>query len=172
MLNSEDRLEVQKILSKFGREVVLNARTNFLAKNASGKGARSIEEKLEVFPNSFCLSFIMERYMEYQDKGVSGIKQKYNTPFKYTTKRPPAKAFDKWSIRRGLAGRNEKGQFLSRKSLTFALANHVFMYGIKPSLFFTKAFEKEFKTLPPLLVDAYGLDVERFMEVTLNANRK
>lgn len=171
MLNVKDRLEVQKVLSQFGREVVFNARSNFLGKNASGKGARSLESDLEVFPNSFSLSFSMEDYMEYQDKGVSGKKKKYNTPFAYTNKRPPASAFDKWAIRRGLAGRNEKGQFLSRKSLTFALANHVYMNGIKPSLFFTKAFEKEFKNLPEELVNAYGLDVERFMELTLNTNR-
>ena len=167
-----DRIEVQKALSKFGRNVVVEARSNFLGKNASGKGSRSVDNKLEIFPNSFSLSFSMEDYMEYQDKGVSGKKTKYNTPFKYTTKRPPAKAFDRWAIRRGLAGRNEKGQFTSRKSLTFALANHVFMYGIKPSLFFTKAFEKEFKSLPEELMNAYALDIERFMQSTLKAGRE
>lgn len=172
MLSGQDRLEVQQALSRFGREVVLNARSNFLGKNASGKGARSIDYDLDVFKNSFSLSFSMEDYMEYQDKGVSGTKTKYNTPFKYTNKRPPASAFDKWAIRRGLAGRNEKGQFTSRKSLTFALANHVYRHGIRPSLFFTKAFEKEFKSLPDEITTAYALDIERFMELTLKDNRK
>ena len=106
--------------------------------------------------------------MHYQDKGVSGTKTKYNTKYGYTNKKPPASAFDKWSIRRGLAGRDSAGRFTGRKSLQFALANHIFRHGIRPSLFFTKAFDKEFRELPEEVVEAYGLDVERFMEITLN----
>ena len=121
---------------------------------------------------SIHVSYAHKKKLGKEYKGVSGKKTKYNTPFKYTTKRPPAKAFDRWAIRRGLAGRNEKGQFTSRKSLTFALANHVFMYGIKPSLFFTKAFEKEFKSLPEELVNNYALDIERFMQSTLKSGRE
>ena len=170
MLEGQNKIEVKRILSRFGREVVLNARTNFLGKNASGKGSRSLNFDLDVFKNSFSLSFEMEDYMNYQDKGVSGTETKYNTPFAYTNKRPPASAFDKWAIRRGLAGRDEAGRFLSRKSLTFALASHVFKHGIKPSLFFTKAFEKEFRNLPDEIIEAYGLDVERLMEITLKAD--
>ena len=77
----------------------------------------------------------MEQYGEYQDKGVSGTKRKYNTPFKYTNKMPPPKAFDKWGIRRGIAPRTKTGQFEKRKSLNFVLARSIFYKGIKPSLF-------------------------------------
>ncbi len=163
-----DRTEAQRALSKFAREVVLNSRSNFLGKNVSGKGSRSIDSDLQIFDNSFSLSFLMEEYMEYQDKGVSGTERKFNTPFSYKNKKPPIKAFDKWVIRRGLAGRDSSGRFVSRRSLKFAIANYIFRKGIKPSLFFTKAFEKEFANLPQELVEAYGLDVERLMEVTLN----
>lgn len=166
----DNKIEVKRILSKFGSEVVFNARTNFLGKNASGKGSRSIDYDLEVFKNSFSLSFEMEDYMNYQDKGVSGTKTKYNTPFSYTNKRPPASAFDKWTIRRGLAGRDGAGRFLSRKSLTFALANHVFKHGIRPSKFFTKAFEQEFRNLPQEIIEAYGLDVEKLMKTALKTD--
>lgn len=174
-----DRIEVKKALSNFGRKVVVASRTNFLGKNVSGKGSRSIDYDLEVFPQSFHQSFEMEDYMLYQDKGVSGTKKKYNTPYSYRSKggkrglkgMPPPSAFDKWSIRRGLAGRDGKGRFLSRKSLTMALAISKFYYGTKPTLFFTKAFKKEFKSLPDELIEAYALDVERFMESTLNGNR-
>lgn len=162
------RENVYKHLSKFGSEVVYNARTNFIKKNASGKGSRSVRHDLDVFKNSFSLTFEMEDYMHYQDKGVSGTIQKYNTPFAYNNKKPPASAFDKWTIRRGLAARDASGRFLSRKSLNFALSNYIFKYGIKPSLFFTKAFDKEFKSLPDELIEAYGLDVERLMQITLN----
>lgn len=166
MLNREN---VHKALLEFEQNVIADARLNFIGKSASGKGLRSIKGDLKTYPRSFDLDFEMEDYMEYQDKGVSGVKKKYKTPYSYKTKKPPASAFDKWSIRRGLAPRNEQGQFTSRKSLNFAIANSIFNYGIKPSLFFTKAFEKHFKELPDELIEAFGLDIEELMEITLNA---
>ena len=43
--------------------------------------------------------------------------------------------------------------------------------GLKPSLFFTKQFEKAFKTLPDEILKAYGLDVEEFLKFTIKQNR-
>ena len=166
------RQEVNKVLSLFGAKVVTESRRNFRKKNASGRGIRSLDFDIEAFEKSFSMTFEMEDYMEFQDKGVSGTEKKYNTPFRYTTKKPPTKVFDRWIIRRGLAARDAQGRFLSRESLKFALSNHIFKFGIKPSLFFTKPFEKHFRNLPDELIEAYGLDVERFMEQTLKDNRK
>ena len=81
-------------------------------------------------------------YGEYQDKGVSGVKVKYDTPFKYTNKMPPPSAFDKWGVIKGLAPRTKTGQFEKRKSLDFALAKSIFNKGIRPSLFFTKRLNR------------------------------
>ena len=79
----------------------------------------------------------MEDYGEYQDKGVSGIKRKFNTPFKYTNKMPPAKAFDKWGIKKGIAPRAKGGQFEKRKGLDFALARLSNILGkFKPYVFY------------------------------------
>jgi hypothetical protein len=162
-----DRSEVQRALSKFARGVVVQSRTNFLGKNASGKGSSSLDYDLDVFKNSFSLTFEMEKYMLFQDKGVSGTQRKFNTPYKYTNKRPPISAFDSWVIRRGLAGRDDKGRFLSRQSLKFAISNYIFKQGIRPSLFFTKAFDGAYTELPKELTEAYGLDAEKLMEITL-----
>lgn len=164
-----DRENVHKVLDEFKNNVIADAKKNFIGKSASGKGVRSIDGELNTYPRSFDLDFYMEDYMEYQDKGVSGVKKKFDTPYSYKDKRPPASAFDKWTIRRGLAPRDDKGRFMSRRSLNFAIANSVFNYGIKPSLFFTKAFEKHFKTLPDEIIEAFGLDVEELMRITLNA---
>ena len=115
----------------------------------------------------------MEEYGNYQDKGVSGVEKKYNTPYSYKRKgsdlkgMPPPSKLDKWTIRRGIAPRDKEGKFLSRKSLTFLIARSIFKNGIKPTLFFTKPFEKEFKKLPDTVLTAYGLDVEEFLEYTL-----
>jgi hypothetical protein len=114
----------------------------------------------------------MEEYGFYQDKGVSGKKRKFNTPFSYKSKMPPPSAFDKWTIRRGIAPRNVKGQFQSRKGLNFAIARSIFEKGIKPSLFFTKPFEAGFKKLPDNLVESYGLDVVDLFDSIMKQNFK
>ncbi len=56
--------------------------------------------------------------------------------------------------------------------IKFALAAHIQKYGIKPSLFFTKPFEKAFKKLPDVLIDKYGLDAETLLNSILNQNLK
>jgi hypothetical protein len=85
---------------------------------------------------------------------------------------PPPKAFDKWTVRKGLAPRGKGGQFKSRKGLNFAIARSIFEKGIKPSLFFTKPFEAAFKKLPDDLVDSYGLDVVDLFDSIMKQNFK
>ena len=48
------------------------------------------------------------------------------------------------------------------------IARSIYNNGIKPSLFFTKPFEKAFKGLSKDLVEAYKLDVEQLMKNTIN----
>jgi hypothetical protein len=123
-------------------------------------------------PNSLRLYFDMADYGFYQDKGVSGTKVKYSTPFKYTNKMPPPKAFDKWIIKKGIAPRNKEGKFQTRKGLQFAIARSIFEKGIKPSLFFTKPFEKAFKKLPDEMIEAYGLEAQETFDTIMKENFK
>lgn len=164
MLNEE----TQKALSKFAKNVVQESKNNLRdqKKNASYKLWKSITYDLKVHQRSFSLDFLMEDYGQYQDKGVSGKKRKFDTPFSYKTKMPPPSAFDKWIVAKGIAPR-QNGKFASRKTLQKAISRRIFNYGIKPSLFFTKPFEKYFKNIPDEVVEAYGLDVETFLKFTL-----
>jgi NAD-specific glutamate dehydrogenase len=73
-----------------------------------------------------------------------------------------------WTVRKGIAPRNKKGQFTTRKGLMFAIANSVYHTGLETTNFFTKPFENEFNKLPNELVEAYGLEVEKFLKFTLN----
>jgi hypothetical protein len=168
-----NQTELQNELNKFRDYVVSQAKSNLTrqGKNSSKSLYNSIKGNVKANPNSFEMDFSMEEYGFYQDKGVSGVKKKYNTDFKYTSKMPPAKAFDKWVVRKGLAPR-EKGKFKSRKSLSFAIARSVYINGIKPSLFFTKPFEKAFKRLPNDLVEAFGLDAIKLFNETTFPNQK
>jgi len=170
-------------LNRFAKYVISQSRANLTRgkKNSSNKLYNSLDSNVKVSKNSFEITFLMEEYGVFQDKGVKGTKSNYlenkNSPFSYKSKggknglkgMPPPKAFDKWIVRKGLKGiRNKKGQFISRKSLQFMIAISVFEKGIKASMFFTKPFEKAFKNLPKELVDAYRLDVEQLIKTTVN----
>jgi hypothetical protein len=120
--------ETRDALNKFAKYVIQESKNNLSKsnKNVSKELYNSLGYDLNVSKNSFSLSILMEDYGVFQDKGVSGTEKKYNTPFKYTNKRPPASAFSNWVVRKGLKGtRDAKGRFVSRKGLMFAVANSI-----------------------------------------------
>lgn len=164
-----DKEQTYQALQNFQKAVVKQSRSNLtrLKKNSSRALYESIKGTVKVNQNSFELDFEMLPYGQFQDKGVSGVKKKYDTPFSYKDKMPPVRVFDKWMIKKGIAPRNSKGQFQTRKSLSYAIARSIYMNGIKPSLFFTKPFEKEYKKLGDDLIEAYGLDLEGLLEFSL-----
>jgi len=158
----------KKALEKFRDKVVEESKKNL---RKEGKGGGALENDLKggevkVTDRSLQFEIEMPYYGVFQDKGVSGVKKKYNTPYSYKTKMPPPSKLDKWTVRKGIAPRDEKGRFLSRKSLQFLIARSIFYNGIKPSLFFTKPFEKYAKGLPKELEQAFALDTEAFLEFT------
>jgi hypothetical protein len=164
---------VQQELNRFAKYVIQQSRTNLTKgkKNSSKALYNSLDYDINVSPNSFSLSFLMEDYGVFQDKGVSGIKKKYNTPYSYTNKMPPPSKMDKWIVRKGLKGvRGKDGKFISRKSLQFMIARSIYNNGIKPSLFFTKPFKKAFTNLDKNIIKAYQLDVEELLKFTTNGN--
>ena len=161
---------VKDELNRFAKYVISQSRANLTRqkKNSSKELYNSLDSEVKVSANSFSLSFLMAEYGVYQDKGVSGVKKKYNTKYAYTTKMPPPSKMDKWIVKKGIAPRGKDGKFISRKSLQFMIARSIFNNGIKPSLFFTKPFEKAFKGLNKDLVEAYKLDVEALMKNSIN----
>lgn len=164
--------ETKKALEELRKYVIQQSRSNLtrLGKNSSKKLYKSIEGDVEAYPNSIMLSFTMENYGWFQDQGVNGKKKKYGAPFSYRDKMPPAKVFDKWIVRRGIAPRDKNGKFISRKSLKFLIARSIFQNGIKPSLFFTKPFQSALKRLPEDFMKAYGLDMQKTLDNIMNSN--
>ena len=160
----------EKALNAFLKYTVSQAKANLTRrkKNSSKALYDSLTYDYTVSKNSFQASISAVDYATFQDLGVSGVKKKYNTPYSYKSKMPPAKAFDKWIVRKGIAPRNAQGQFQSRTGLAFAIARSVFINGIKPSRFLSDPFEKGFKNLPDEIIEAYGLDVETFLKQIIN----
>ena len=155
-------------LNKFAKYVVQQSRSNLTKgrKNASKSLYKSIQAKTSTGANSFSLAFIMDEYGMYQDKGVSGTQKKYNTPFKYTNKMPPIKPLADWAKFKNIRLRNAKGQFAkgNYKTIGFLISRSIYRKGIKPSLFFTKPFEKAFLNLPNQVVEAFALDIKDLLD--------
>ena len=170
--------ETRNALNTFAKYVIQQSRTNLTKgkKNASKELYNSLGSDIKVSKNSFQLEFLMEQYGIFQDKGVRGAggvrkttskfnrrnnkgkiwKQKGgNSPFSFKEGRKPSvKHFKEWSKRKGLSA--------------YAVRDAVFRQGIKPSMFFTKPFEKAFKNLPKELVESFALDVEQLIKTTVN----
>lgn len=171
---------VKDILNEFGKRVVIQSKAELKkkGKNASKSLSNSLDYDLKVSKNSFQLSFNMEDYGKFIDRGVKGVggtkadgtkwkkKRVTNNDYKYKNKRPPAKAFSAWTVKRGIAPRNDKGQFTTRKGLQFAIANSVYHTGLETTNFFTKPFEKAFALLPDDILEAYGLEVDKLLKLT------
>ena len=157
-------------LNKFAKYVIQQSRSNLSKgkKNVSKELYNSLGYEISQSGSSMSLGFDMVDYGKFQDRGVSGTEKKYNTPYKYTNKMPPAKAFDKWTVRKGIAPRGKGGKFEKRKGLNFAIAKSIYKKGIRPSMFFTKPFAAAFKRLPEELVEAYSIGIEKQIQVNIS----
>jgi len=166
-----DLKETKEALNKFAKYVIQQSRSNLTRnnKNYTKSLYDSLKSDINVSANSFSLSFIMDEYGVFQDKGVSGTEQKYNTPFSYKQKMPPIKPIVDWAKFRNIRLRNAKGQFAkgNYNTIGYLIARSIYKKGIKPSLFFTKPFEKAFNNLPDELVKAYALDLDGFIDYTI-----
>jgi hypothetical protein len=161
-------------LHDFAKYVVKQARTNLTKgkHNATKDLYKSIKYDIKSTNTTYTLEFYSEEYGVYLDKGVSGKKKKYpNTPFKYTNKMPPPKAFEKWIKAKHLVLRDDKGRFKKGgiKTLSYLIARGVFNNGIKPTLFFTKPFNKAFDRLPDKLANDIAVDAMNDINNTLNS---
>jgi len=174
-----DNKNTKEYLNAFAKYIIQQSRSNLTkgGKNSTKDLYNSLDKEIEVGANSFRLAFLMEDYGKFIDKGVqgsnpsgikNGVQKAPNSEYKFKSKSIPTKVLDKWVIKKGIAPRNKSGKFLSRQGIKFAIAKSIALQGIKPSLFFTKPFEKAFERLPDELVEAYGLDVEQFLQYTIN----
>jgi len=174
--------ELQLELNKFRDYVISQAKANLTrsGKNSSKSLYNSIKGNVKANPNSFEMSFSMEDYGFYQDKGVKGKTSSTkapNSPFRFGSGKGQSggltKGINKWVKQKRFQFRNkENGKFLSYDSTAFLITRSIYNKGIKPSLFFTKPFEKAFKRLPNDLVEAFGLDAIKLFNSTTFPNQK
>ena len=166
-----DLKNLETELNNFGKYVVQQSRSNLTKKkhNATKELYNSIGYFVDKTAQGYKISFEMEDYGMFQDRGVKGVKSNYvvnkNSPFSYKQNSNligleyHTGVFAKFAKRMGMQPRNKKGQFGSYKSMGYILARSIKNKGIKASMFFTKPFEQAFKRLPEDLAETLAKDI-------------
>ena len=176
---------VQDILDDFKDNVIREAKKGI--PRDTGNLANSLRGYVKESKNSIQISFEMDEYGFYKDQGVKGNKSsnkgngQNKSPFKFGTNSSligkanggMSGIITKWAKRKGIQWKDkETGRFMSHKSMGYIIARSIYSKGLKPSLFFTKPFEKAFKGLSKDLIEPFKLDIETFMKNTINNKAK
>lgn len=152
----------EKALEKFGKYLVKESRKNLTRKNKNNTKRLydSLDYEVKVMPNSMTFDFLMEEYGEWVDKGRKAGKM------------PPQKEILKWVSQRRIQFRDNRGRFKTYESTAWAITKSIKKRGIPASNFYSRPFNLGFKKLPTALQEAYALDVEEFLEYTINELNK
>ena len=180
------------------RELIIQESKQNLAslgkKNSGGLYDKIKPGKVIVRPNSLEFSIKMPFYAAFVDQGVKGNdpsrvspnakrkkQQAPNSPYRFgsgkykgTFKSFVSKMTD-FAKRKNIRFRNKQGEFVAGgyKSMGYVIASNIYNRGLKPSLFFTKPFQKYFsQQVPQEITDAFGLDVSNFISFMIKQNFK
>ena len=167
----------EKVLNLFAKKVIKDAKGELSrqGKNTSGELSNSLGYKVTKNTNgSLTLDFSGVNYAKFVDQGMQGKSNSQKAPFSpyrfgsgsaSGTWKQLTASLDKWIVKKGLQGiRDEKGRFVSRKSLRFLIQRSIYLYGIKPSFFFTNPFNANINALPKDIAKSYVVDALEFLE--------
>jgi hypothetical protein len=168
--------EVQKLLDDFRDKVIAEAKQG-LPRDTGGL-AKSLKSYVKESPNSIQISFSMNEYGWYQDRGVKGVSSgKSLSGYQFGTgsgqKGGLTKGINQWVRRKQIQFRNkETGQFISYEQTARTIIRSIWQKGIKPSMFFTRPFEKYYKKLPKEVTEKYALDMVNLFNTITSENFK
>ena len=126
--------------------------------------------------NSVTLEFEFggaEDYWQFVDEGVKGVggfkgsgrARGQGSPFKFSSKMPPRGVIDRWIVSKPLAeARDERGRFISRKSLAFLIQRSIFQRGLERTQFFSKPFTEQLNKQTDNITEAFANDLEIALE--------
>src|SRR6056300_1327266 len=148
----------KKALEKFGTYLVKESRKNLTRKkkNVTNSLYDSLDYEVKAMPNSFEFDFLMEEYGEWVDKG------------RRAGKNPPFSPLRKWVQDRRIQFRDNRGRFQTYDQTAWAVVKSIGKKGIEPSNFYTRPFNLGFQKLPNEVAEAYALDVEEFLDFTID----
>lgn len=151
-------VNTKKALEKFGKYLVAQSRSNLTRKKkrVTSRLYDSLGYDVKVMPNSMAFDFLMEEYGEWVDKG-----RKAGTA-------PPFSPIREWVQNRRIQFRDNSGKFQSYDQTAWAVVGGIKKNGIEASEFYSRPFNLGFQKLPNEVAEAYALDVEEFLEFSIN----
>lgn len=99
---------------------------------SSGELSESIRYEVVGSGETFSIEIYMAQYGLYQDRGVNGVNQSWDSPYSFTNKMPPRQPIINWIETEGIVGRDNKGRFIKRESLAFLIQRSIFQRGLEP----------------------------------------
>tara|TARA_R100000329_G_C7518762_1_gene182885 strand:+ start:93 stop:632 length:540 start_codon:yes stop_codon:yes gene_type:complete len=116
-----------------------------------------------------------EDYWDFVDEGVrgaGGYKGKgkmrgQGSPFKFSAKMPPRGAIDRWIVSKPLKAARKDGKFIKRKSLAFLIQRAIYQRGLTRTQFFSKPFTAELNKQSDAILEAFGNDVEKQLDIII-----
>ena len=152
----------KRVLDKFGKYLVKESRKNLTRKkkNVTNSLYESLDYDFKAMPNSFEFDFLMNEYGEWVDKGRKAGKN------------PPFSAIRKWVEDRRIQFRSNKGKFQTYDQTAWTIVGSIGSKGIPASNFYSRPFQLGYQKLPNEIVEAYALDVEEFLEFTIEKLNK
>ncbi|QDP57755.1 MAG: hypothetical protein Unbinned92contig1004_23 [Prokaryotic dsDNA virus sp.] len=170
-----------KEMGKIGKEVRRRARISLKARGkvVTGNLYNSIRYEQGVSRDEKSLnlrfSFPGADYAKFVDEGVRGAMSSAKaprSPFRFGSGSGPSgglrPAIDKWVVKKGIAPRGAGGRFASRKGMVYAISRSIYQTGIKPSYFFTNAYDRTLKKHNAKLEKAVGEDIGNAIKTLLD----
>ena len=171
---------LERVLKIFRDKVVDDAKANLVKEGKSNTGSlyNSIQgNEIKLTQNSLQMTIKMNSYGAFVDQGVQGLKHKNkapNSPFAFGTgtgeKGGLTKGINEWVASKRLQFRDVKGRYMSYQQTAKVIIRSVYLKGIKPTFFMTEAFDKNIKDLPKQLTEAFALDADNLMKLTIKEN--
>lgn len=168
--------EVQKYLDKFRENVISEAKKG-IPRN-TGSLAKSLKSYVKESPNSVQITFEMNAYGYFQDRGVKGVSSGESlSDYRFGTGNGEegglTRGINKWVQQKRIQFRNKQtGQFMSYEQTARTIIRSIWQKGIKPTMFFTKPFEKYYKRLPNEITEKYFKDMEALFNSITKENFK
>ena len=177
------RTYTEKVLEDFAKATFAQAERNL--PKFSGELKNSFKFDVRENKNSLSLNMYMADYGLWQDEGVMGVGGVRRTTSRFNKRDNKGKMWKQKgkgsrfsfkspsiSLKPDSTHRGIRLWAVSKGLNPYAVAKSIAMQGIKPSRFMTNALEKEFKTLPDEITEAYGLDINDFMQFAFKDNNK
>jgi hypothetical protein len=117
-----------------------------------------------------------EDYWDFVDEGVrgsggykgSGKARGQGSPFRFRGKNIKKGVIDRWIVNKPLKeARDKQGRFIPRKSMAFLIGRAIAQRGLTRTQFFSKPFTEQLNKQTDAIVEAFGNDLEKQLELVI-----